>query len=388
MSEEGGWRLLDDRGRVFGVVNVVDALVVVIVLAVVVAGVGLVLSSGEDTESESDADPEPAGDAATWYATLELEPQTASSAQHITPGDEWRVSETDDALLVTDVYRYETGNDTAVVARVAVDGKLLEADDTEAAPTFEFRGEPLTPGQSLDIVTGGTEQTATVTHLDQSGETLPLADSEFVLEADISAATGSELAVGDELTAGGDALGEIRTLERFPTEDGEHVLVGMTAQTLERGGSQFLGDTRLALGATLSFDADSYTLDGEVIHHGLEPPGTPTTQTVTLRLTDVSSDRADSLTAGLTEQTRDSTTAEVQDVTTTPTEVVVESADGDIHLREHPTRKDVELTVDLSVREQSDGQIRFRGEPLRTGQTLTLDLGTLRIDGELVELHA
>jgi len=46
--------VLDDEGRLFGAVNVVDALVVLFVLAVAVAGVALVTGAGDGT-----ADPEP-----------------------------------------------------------------------------------------------------------------------------------------------------------------------------------------------------------------------------------------------------------------------------------------------------------------------------------------
>jgi hypothetical protein len=39
--------LIDDRGRLFGRVNVVDALVVLFVLAIVAAGTALVLGGGD-----------------------------------------------------------------------------------------------------------------------------------------------------------------------------------------------------------------------------------------------------------------------------------------------------------------------------------------------------
>ena len=48
--------VLDDEGRLFGAVNVVDALVVLFVLAVVVAGVALV--TGADDDSAAEPEPE------------------------------------------------------------------------------------------------------------------------------------------------------------------------------------------------------------------------------------------------------------------------------------------------------------------------------------------
>ncbi|MFC7231557.1 DUF4330 family protein [Saliphagus sp. GCM10025308] len=67
--------LIDDEGKLFGRVNVVDALVVLILLAVVVAGIAVVgVLSG-------DAEPE------TRYATIDLGPQSEHVAEQISEGD-------------------------------------------------------------------------------------------------------------------------------------------------------------------------------------------------------------------------------------------------------------------------------------------------------------
>jgi hypothetical protein len=69
--------LIDDEGNLLGVVNVVDALVVLFVLAILLAGAVLVLTSGEDTGS----------DRATTYATLDLGTQPDYIVSAINEGD-------------------------------------------------------------------------------------------------------------------------------------------------------------------------------------------------------------------------------------------------------------------------------------------------------------
>lgn len=470
-------QLLDENGRLFGLVNVVDALVVLLVLAVGVAGVALLFSP---TTGEAD----------NRYVTLDLGPQPDFIAEEITPGDEWEPEQTSDSITITDVYRYNANGETNVIARAEVNGTLFEPEEPDERPTFEFRGEQLRLGQTFELLTEDYETTADVTRIEQSGETLPVSDSEFVVETTVSSETAAELEVGDEFTAGGDSFGEITGLELFPGEEGQYALVGISARTLERGGSQFLGDTRIGIGTTLSFagdgydfsgevvnrgtstidtedrefvlqtevpvtvaddirsgdefrigdvpivtveevtvyatddsevrrvalgvtaltrvedgsiffgdrqlrigdslpvETDEYDIDGEVVRRGsLDEAGTPGTQRVTLQLENIPPERVETLSEGMTERTRDQTTATVQNMATESADVVLESEDGDIFLREHPKNKDVELTVDLSVRELDDGTVRFRGDTLRVGDTLALELGPVTVEGTVINFQ-
>ncbi|SDJ69999.1 protein of unknown function [Halovenus aranensis] len=580
-SDDDSRRFLDDEGRLFGLVNIVDALVVLLVLAVVVAGVALLLPSSS-------------GETETRYVTLDLGDQPDYLAEEITPGDEWAPERTSDSITITDVYRFNNaGNGTSVLARAAVNGTEVEPEDPTDDPIFEFRGNPLLTGQTYTLVTSEYEVEGAVTRVESDGETLPVTDSELVLETSLAPTTASEIEVGDQYTAGGDVLGEVTAFETFAANqsgEGQYTLIGLTTKAIERSGSQYLGDTRVAVGQSLTFDGGSYSFSGEIIDRGtsaipandsefviettlpaatadeieagdeftaggttfgevtalelfpgagdgdqryalvgvtartverdgaqyigniraaigqsltfdgdgysfggeiidrgignlttkarplvvrtevpatvasdinvgdqfdidgvpivsvdsvtvyptanpdvrrvvlgvsaktrteggtllfgdrqlrigsqlpirtdnydiqteiirrggLNEPGSPTTQTVTIQLKNIPPERAASLTSGMTEENRDKTTAEVQNVTTQPAEIVLESEGGDIFLREHPQNKDVELTVDLSVRELDGGTIRFRGETLRVGQDIALELGPLTVNGEVI----
>ncbi|MFC7071575.1 DUF4330 family protein [Halovenus rubra] len=476
-SEEDSPRLLDEDGRLFGLVNIVDVLVVLLVLAVVVAGVVLLFPSGS-------------GKTDTRYVTLDLGDQPNYLAEAISPGDEWTPDRTSDSVTITDVYRVNNGTGTNVLARAAVNGTQVEPEGPAEEPIFEFRGNPLRTGQTFNIVTSEYEVEGAVTRVETDGETLSVTNSEIVLETNLTSATASEIDVGDQFTAGGTTFAQVRSLELFPETEGsnaQYALVGVTARTIERDGAQHLGDTRVAVGQSLTFGGNGYSFGAEIIEHGTsnlttesrqlvvqkevpttvandiavgdqfnvnsnpvvtvssvtvyptaspdtrrvvlgvsakvrttgeeilfgdrqlrvgsqlpiqtdnyniqteiirrgssDEPGSPTTQAVTVQLKNIPPERANSLTAGMTEESRDRTTAEVQNVTTQPAEVILESESGEIFLREHPQNKDVELTVDLSVRELEDGTVRFRGETLRVGQALSLELGPLTINSKVI----
>ena len=129
--------ILDEKGRLFGVVNVIDALAVLLVLAVVAAGAALVLGS----------EPEPEPEFASTHATLDLGTQPDYIVAQLNEGDTYSPGGTDN-LTITDV-RLEprTNGQTAAVVRVELETELT-ADDT-----FLYNDGPPRLGRTLQIVT-------------------------------------------------------------------------------------------------------------------------------------------------------------------------------------------------------------------------------------------
>ena len=68
-AESGESRIIDDEGKLFGLINVVDALVVLVVLAIVVAGIALIAVPGSED---------------TRYATVDMGTQPDHVAGQIT----------------------------------------------------------------------------------------------------------------------------------------------------------------------------------------------------------------------------------------------------------------------------------------------------------------
>ena len=255
--------LIDDEGNLFGVVNVIDALVVLFVLAVVVAGLAVAGVLGTDerignitgtTESDSQ------------YATISLDSQPHYVVDRITVGDS--TTHNGATLTVTDVYSTATNaTSSAVLLRV-------EVSDHE----------------------------------------------------------------------------------------------------------------RLRTGETVGFATDEYSTEGSILEISesnsslrIEPT------TVELKIEALDADVVSAIEVGANQTRTDESLPTVQTVTTQPTDVLVEGADGYVYLREHPTRHDVRLTVELgTIRTESGPQ--FHGSPLRVGNTITLDLKPTTIDGTVVNV--
>jgi hypothetical protein len=474
MADGSGRSLLDDEGRLFGLVNVIDVLVVLLFLAVVVAGVTLLLPGG--------------GEADTRYATIDLGEQPEYVAERISPGDEWDPDGTAHSLTITDVYRFDVDGSTNVTIRAEINGTRIEPADAGDAPTLEFRGDRLRLGRTLGIDTGEYSADGQVTRVDQSGRDLPIQKSTFVVETQVSSGTIDEIAVGDQFRVAGDTFAEITDFEAYPNgnstryallaitartinrsgtlrfgdrpvrvgstvpfETGEYelegaivsrgsstieteqrplvlqttvptsvaadvqpgdefrigdtpvvtveevtvyatgnanrrrIVLGVNALTRSEDGSLLFGDRQVRIGSSIPLETGEYDIDGEVIRRdGLTEPGTPTVRTARLQLTNIPPERAEVITEGMTERVRGTETARIVEKTDEPAEVVLESDDGDIFLREHPRNRDVELVAELHVRELDDGSIRFRGETLLAGQTIRLELGSTTIEAELI----
>ena len=474
MADGSGRSLLDDEGRLFGLVNVIDVLVVLLFLAVVVAGVTLLLPGG--------------GEADTRYATIDLGEQPEYVAERISPGDEWDPDGTAHSLTITDVYRFDVDGSTNVTIRAAVNGTQIEPADAGDAPTLEFRGDRLRLGRTLGIDTGEYSADGQVTRVDQSGRDLPIQESTFVVETQVSSGTIDEIAVGDQFRVAGDTFAEITDFEAYPSGNStRYALLAITARTINRSGTLRFGDRPVRVGSTVPFETGEYELEGAIVSRGsstieteqrplvlqttvptsvaadvqpgdefrigdtpvvtveevtayatgnanrrrivlgvnaltrsedgsllfgdrqvrigssipvetgkydiegevirrdgLTEPGTPTVRTARLQLTNIPPERAEVITEGMTERVRGTETARIVEKTDEPAEVVLESDDGDIFLREHPRNRDVELVAELHVRELDDGSIRFRGETLLAGQTIRLELGSTTIEAELI----
>ena len=148
---------------------------------------------------------------------------------------------------------------------------------------------------------------------------------------------------------------------------------------------EFAG-TRFRVGDSLTINTDEYSAKGPI--QRLDEDGSDlNTEYITteVKLTNIDQDVAAGISEGLTQTSHGEPLVTVQSVTTQPAEVVLQSEDGNIYLREHPTNRDVRLTVELRPIETESGN-RFHNSPLRIGQQLRLDLGTTTVTGTVSEL--
>jgi len=366
--------LLDDQGRIFGLVNVIDLLAVLFALSVVVAGVALVFSSGaSDTTS----------DTVTRYATLDLGTQPAYVATLVTEGDTVAPDDTEN-LTVTDVYATPADDGRHLYARVRLNGTVADEDDA-----VTYGGDPLRVGRDLSLATPDYATGGTITAVDDANPDLPVGETDVLLRTDLTAADVDAIRAGDEYRIDGHRVGTVRSVTAYRTGDPGRVTayVGVTYRTYDASDGPRVAGSPVREGTTLPVETDAYAFAGQVVRRGAtEPRGEQATRTVRLAVENADPDLADGLRSGMTERIRGETVAELTSVDTEPATVVLTSQDGNVYRRDHPVEEDVTMTADLRVRETNAG-VQFKGAPLRRGRTVTLDFGTVTVEATVVEVR-
>lgn len=355
-DEDDGVSLLDEEGRLFGVVNIVDALVVLLVLAVVVAGVALLFPGGSEEQE-------------TRFATVELGTQPAFVAEQITPGDSWEPEGTSDEMVITDVYRFETEGGIGVTIRGRVNGTATDPADPAEDPVFEFLGDPLQLGQTIEMTTDDYQVSGNITRVQRSGESLPTQESGFVLETTVDDSLADNIATGDTFSiAGGRLLATIESVQRFPRDDGQYLLLGIRGTTITDGGSQLFGNTEISAGASVTFASDTYRVTGSVLQPRMGMVDR-TDRRVIIETT-VGAETIDQISVG------DSYRVGGEPVATVESRVVYPTGD--------PETGRLLLGLTLRTNEQ-EATPQFAGRPVRLGATVPFQTEAYDFTGEILQ---
>jgi len=315
-------------------------------------------------------------------------------------------------VIVSDVVGAETarmlneGDTYEVAGRTVATVKNVTAYDTDNPDRKRVYA-----GLSVQTL-GYGEQLRFGTQAVEEGTTLPFRTQQYEFEGDILRLDTSDLQLTtegvlvtdvvdvdvaqriqgeDTYEVAGRTVATVENVAVYGTDDPDRkrVYVGLSVEALGYGELPLFGsDNPLREGSTLPFRTLAYEFTGDIVRlDGFQQPGQQTTRTVTLEMANVSPERADSVTAGLTETNAGQTFARVTNVNVTPAVITLTSESGDIFEREHPVNKDVTLTVELSVRESETG-VRFKGRTIQEGNQVTLDLGVTTITATVTELDA
>ncbi|WP_277542843.1 DUF4330 domain-containing protein [Haloarcula laminariae] len=362
--------LIDDEGNLFGVVNVVDALVVLLVLSA--AGVGLLVVGDETGLRQS---PE----TGTTFVTLDLGPNPDYVATALEEGDTYTPTEASN-LTVTDIYLAPQGDEVRALARARLDGVRHNG-------TLTYAEEPVRLDRSLNIATETYNVTGNISAVGE-GSNLNTGTTTVVLRDTVPAADADAIAPGDEITVAGRTAATVEEVAVYPTTEasGHRVLVEATLSTYARQGVSRFGGTPVRPGRQITLPGPGYTLDGRIqrADGGLESDSL-TNRTVTLEATSVRPEVATAIRPGQTERAGSRTTAYVTDVRTVPTPIVSTTQNGSVAVSDHPTLRDVTLTTELRVKETATGS-EFRGERLQYGSTVVLDLGPVTVRTTVVDI--
>ena len=260
--------VIDDDGQLFGLINVIDALVVLFVIAIIGAGIALVGVGGEPAD--------------TRYATIDLGEQPDYTANQITVGDEWDVQGSADVLTVTDVFLAPTADgDRNVVIRAEVNGTAIDPEAQEQS-AITFAGEPLRFGRDLEIETPqyvvegvvtdvgpeesfGTEATRSVTveatEMPQSRvDRLGVGLTEVMRDDETATVTDVSDVASEEIRSSGDGF----TTVEHPRNRDVTMTLDMTVRELDDGTVLFRGSS-LRIDQSIVFEFDEVTFEGDVV---------------------------------------------------------------------------------------------------------------------------
>lgn len=361
--------VIDDDGNLFGIVNVVDALVVLVVLAVVVAGAAFIFAGS----------PEPEPDTDTTYATLDMGPQPAYIVDAINEGDTYAPDDTS-RITITDVHLTPRGNNIGVTLRVKLQGET----DGDA---ITYANAPPRLGRTLGIVTSRYEVSGQIRTVGD-GNALAGDTQRVVVRDTLNAETATAVTPGDEIRLAGRTVATIEDVATYTTSNltRTRVLVETNLSTHREGGSPRFGGVPLQRGQPLTLPADDYTINGQIERvNGDLQLGETSTRRVTLRMTNVREDTADAIRPGMTEGPVSDPVAEITVVDTEPSLIIATGDDGSVNVVDHPINREVTITAEIRVRDTPTG-VQFKGKPLRGGTTITLDLGTRVIEAEVVSV--
>lgn len=243
--------LIDDKGRVFGVVNIIDLLVVLLVLAVGVAGVALVTSGGDEG-----AEPEP-----TRYATLSYTTPLESSAALLDTGETLSPIGGGDTFDVVDVYRsFDPKGDVSVVARVAYRG----------TPTVG--GKQLYGGDNATFTTGSHRVDTTVHTVKQTETALQTTQVPVVLSVDASDPVADAIKPGQTARIGNQTVATIESVTSTFDGDTRTLRVGVELTAWDRDTIDAFDGQALRIGNPVTMVTDEVLIRGQIHELGTTTP--------------------------------------------------------------------------------------------------------------------
>lgn len=365
-------KLIDDEGRIFGFVNLIDALVLLLIAAVVGAGLGMVLQPPPEPETPD------ISEFGTRHVVLDFGTQPIYLVDQIETGDTYAPSE-NNALSVTSIYLSPRGGNADVVLTVELTGRTVNG-------SFTYDGEHLREGRQISIQTDTYQMTGVARDI---GTRLQPGTTEVVVVDEVNSTTLADIQEGDSDTVSGYEAATVQSVEVFGTEnpDRRRVFVGLSLKTIDVGeGPRYAGKV-IRPGEIISMQTDDYVLSGPIRRVGApELPGRRDTRTVTLELGRVQPYLSSSLETGATETVAGKTNARIVGIERSPDTIAVPADNGTMIARDHPTREVLTLTVELAVRETSIGPT-FKGERLQVGDTVVLDLGNVTIRPTVTSLR-
>ncbi|MUV88821.1 DUF4330 family protein [Halapricum sp. CBA1109] len=242
--------LLDEQGRLFGLINIVDAIVVIAVIGVVVVA-GLVLVPAGETDTQPGE---------TRYATVVFNDQPEAIASQITVGDTLSAVGGGGETTISDTYFSPSRGDNTSRLYVRI---RYDSNNPPQQQNRQFRA-----GRVMYFGTDEYGGRGKILAIDRPSDTLPTSRTNVTIEATVPASVSSSLDRGDTFTFNDTTLTEVTSVSAVPVANGtrSRLRVDLTLQTIRLGYTRYFAGNRVQTGSHLPLVTDSHWIPGTVVH--------------------------------------------------------------------------------------------------------------------------
>lgn len=248
--------LVDEKGRLFGVVNVIDLAVVVVVLATLIAGAAFVLTD----------DPEPPEER---YLTVVLDERPGGSAPTL---DSDTVTRPDGQVQlgrtggrITDTYVAPAGDSGFLtVARIRVTLPAAAANRTTDR-RLVTDDETYLVGQEVGLSAGEADYTGYVHAVSQSGANLSVRTVETTVITDLPTPVADRIQPGDTQRVAGSEIARVTAVDRrSTTDDRTRVEAIVELRVFVTDSGPLYGTQHVRPGADVTVASNGYEFTGTV----------------------------------------------------------------------------------------------------------------------------
>ncbi|MBI5390623.1 DUF4330 domain-containing protein [Candidatus Woesearchaeota archaeon] len=359
--------LIDDKGKLFGKVNVIDLSVVLVILLLLVVGLKFFVFQEEKTA----------------LVEILMEKQPLRVAQSILPGD----VEMDGDKVIAEVLSVDASPSSYRDDRAAQFEYdvfiLVRLTVKEKGDGLFFKGTPVKTAKDIELQTNKTNINGRILSL---GNTSSTQSTDLLLRVDnLPAALAAQVTQGlVEQDVLGKSVAEIRSVSSTPRGNLVDLALKIHLDARSRDGVLYFKNQELKAGNTLRLRTGAINLMGTIVQFG-SISAQHQTFTVNVKVANVAPWVADALAEGSKEFSGDVMVAEIQQKEVRPAEVITYAQDGSIFKKEHPVNKDVFLTLKVNA-------VLYASEPfykdaaLQVGNQLPLTFGDVSIWGDVMQI--
>ncbi|MFB6283426.1 MAG: DUF4330 family protein [Halobacteria archaeon] len=363
---------IDDEGRLFGYINVVDAFVFLVLIAVIIAGVVILNPFAPPPEE------------ATRYATLDLESESDDILSEIEVGDKM-VPENAGNITVTDKYVTPVEEGSSGIVRVRINGSLVE-EESSGVKIFKHGENIPRVGRNLTLDTFSYTILGKILDISENDSKLSTSSRTFPARFRVPSNVADNVRKGDIYKLGDEEVARITDKKEYPVSPGQMALIlNIKAKTITLNGQTRFEGKPLKLNTEIRFATDDYNIKGKITEIGSKSRTNTTEKTVTLKLERISPDIAKNIQVGMTETLGNTRYARILNKTVKPAKITLTSEQGQIFERTDPVKKDVFIKTRLKAIETPTG-LEFQNTPVKIGNKVFLDLGKIEITGKISEI--